>query len=382
MDLIDSHKRLSESLSILSKTNPHVVIAMSGGVDSAVAAKLLVDEGFRCSALFMKNWDERPDSANQPCSWEDEVADALAVCETLKIDINTVDLSHDYWNRVFETFLSEYRAGRTPNPDVLCNREIKFDAFLKEAQAIGGDIIATGHYAGLSSSENGLVLMRGQDKNKDQTYFLHSLEQKQLSSSLFPLAFCYKKDVRKFAHKIGLKVHEKKDSTGICFIGERDFRNFLSQFISPEIGPIVTSTGKVVGEHMGAIYYTLGQREGLGIGGVRGEKNEPWFVAKKDLHKNTLMVVQGHMHPALLSTSLTAGKVNWIAGESKAKSFRCSAQVRYRQKDEPCVVRDLGNHQVSVSFESPMRAVTPGQSVVFYDGNICLGGGIITETAV
>ena len=380
MDLIGSRKWLSESKSILRNTDPHVIIAMSGGVDSAVAAKLLVDAGFRCSALFMKNWYDNNDLGNQSCSWEDDVADALAVCETLKIDINTVDLSQDYWNRVFEDFLSEYNAGRTPNPDVLCNREIKFDAFLREARSIGGDLIATGHYAGLSSGENGLDLMRGKDKNKDQTYFLHSLQQKQLNSSLFPLAFSYKKDVRKFAEKIGFDIYKKKDSTGICFVGKRNFRDFLGQFIQPQNGPIVTTDGRVIGEHNGAVYYTLGQREGLGIGGVRGAENEPWFVARKDLQKNTLVVVQGHKHPALLSASLIAENVSWVAGASKGTSFKCTAQVRHRQNDKRCTVQELENDQVTVNFETPIRAVTPGQSVVFYDGNICLGGGIIAET--
>ena len=356
----------------------HVVIAMSGGVDSSVAALSVKRAGLKCSALFMKNWNEPSDDGH--CQWEDDVADALGVCERLDIPINTVDLSRTYWDTVFEDFLTQYQKGRTPNPDVLCNREIKFKAFLECAKAVGGNVIATGHYVASDVHHGCRRLLKGADATKDQSYFLYTLGQAQLSASIFPLGTAQKSDVRSLARDAGLGTHEKKDSTGICFIGEQRFRDFLSQFIPAVPGPIVTIGGDVVGEHYGAVYYTLGQRQGLGIGGVKGAGEVPWFVAAKNLESNELTVVQGHDHPALMSTRLTASDMNWVAGVEPKTPFRCKAKTRYRQADQDCTIESILKGVARLRFDQPQRAVTPGQSVVFYDGNACVGGGIIDVT--
>jgi len=356
----------------------HVAVAMSGGVDSSVATLLVKRAGFKCSALFMKNWNEPADNGH--CNWEDDVADALDVCERLDVPINTIDLSETYWNTVFEDFLEQYRNGRTPNPDVLCNREIKFKAFLEHARSFGADIIATGHYVA-SDVQNGCRrLLKGADQNKDQSYFLYTLGQPQLETSLFPLGMARKSDIRKIAQDAGLKTHDKKDSTGICFIGEQRFRKFLSAFLPATPGPIRDLDGEILGEHQGAIYYTLGQRQGLGIGGIHGADELPWFVVEKNITSNELIVAQGHDHPSLMASELTASKLSWIAGEGPLGPFRCRAKTRYRQPEQDCMVQMMSDGVAKVRFERPQRAITPGQSVVFYDGKVVLGGGIIEST--
>jgi tRNA-specific 2-thiouridylase len=363
-----------------SAAERHVVVAISGGVDSSVAALELVRAGHRVSALFMKNWHEP--AADGRCRWEDDVADALEVCERLGIPLNTVDLSQAYWDGVFRNFLDEYARGRTPNPDVLCNREVKFKAFLEHARAVGGDVVATGHYARVDRGPDGTYrLLRGADANKDQSYFLYTLGQAQLAATCFPVGHLPKPAVRARAHAAGLVTHAKKDSTGICFIGEQGFREFLSRFLPAQRGEIRTLDGRLVGEHPGVVYYTLGQREGLGIGGVRGAAEGPWFVVGKDVPRNRLVVAQGHDHPALLSHRLEADTLTWVAGEPPALPLRCTAKTRYRQTDQTCVVERVDDGRLTAVFEAPQRAVTPGQSVVFYAGDACLGGGIIDRTA-
>jgi tRNA-specific 2-thiouridylase len=352
---------------------------LSGGVDSSVAALLLKEAGFEVSAVFMKNWNEP--EPNGCCRWEDDVADALAVCETLDIPINTVDLSREYWQAVFSDFLSEYRRGRTPNPDVLCNREIKFKAFLEHARALHADRIATGHYARIAGAAGGSRLLKGVDAQKDQSYFLYTLGQEQLAAATFPVGALGKPEVRRIAMRARLTTHAKKDSTGICFVGERDFRGFLSRFIPSEPGPIMSDDGRTLGVHPGVCYFTIGQREGLGIGGVRGESAAPWYVIDKDPARNVLIVGQGHDHPALMSRTLAADTLHWIAGTPPAAPLRCHAKIRYRQADQACTVRFHDADRCAVLFDRPQRAVAPGQSVVFYAGDECLGGGIIASRA-
>ncbi len=360
---------------LAARPGTHIVIAMSGGVDSSVAAWRLKQTGIRCSALFMKNWNEP--TADGHCHWEDDVADALRVCEALDIPLNTVDLSAAYWDQVFADFLAEYRAGRTPNPDVLCNREIKFKAFRSAAQELGGDVIATGHYVRGACTDGQWRLRKSRDSAKDQSYFLYTLGQTQLAQAVFPIGGLTKTEVRQLARQAGLATHEKKDSTGICFIGERPFREFLSQYVAAEPGAVRTLEGTVIGQHHGAVYYTIGQRQGLGIGGVRGATEAAWFVAAKDLERNELTVVQGHEHCALMSRELTATNLSWVAGQAPAVPLRCRARTRYRQKEQDCVIESLAEDRADVRFLEAQRAVTPGQSVVFYAGEDCLGGGII-----
>ena len=358
--------------------DPHIVVAISGGVDSSVAALELVRTGHRVSALFMKNWNEPLDDGR--CRWEDDVADALEVCERLGIELNTVDLSQAYWDGVFRNFLDEYARGRTPNPDVLCNREVKFKAFLAHARAVGGDLVATGHYARIRRTDAGHELLKGLDGNKDQSYFLYTLGQAQLAVTRFPVGDLSKPAVRARAQAAGLLTHAKKDSTGICFIGEQRFREFLARFLPAQRGPIETLDGRTIGEHAGVVYYTLGQREGLGIGGVKGAAEGPWFVAGKDVARNVLNVVQGHDHPALLSRGLEADTLSWVAGAAPALPLRCRAKTRYRQPDQACTVEPLAEGRLHLRFDTPQRAITPGQSVVLYAGDVCLGGGIIDRS--
>lgn len=355
--------------------SPHVVVALSGGVDSAVACLRLREAGVKCSALFMKNWNEP--TADGRCRWEQDVEDCLDVCDALGIELNTIDLSKEYWDGVFADFLAEYRAGRTPNPDVLCNREIKFKAFLDAARSVGGDLIATGHYVRSDCVDGRYRLLTGVDANKDQSYFLYTLGQAQLAAAVFPVGGLPKAEVRALARAAGLPVHDKKDSTGICFIGEQPFREFLARYVPAQPGAVETLDGQVIGRHHGTVYYTLGQRQGLGIGGVRGAAEAPWFVAAKDLARNVLVVVQGHDHPALQSRALEARVLSWVAGEAPALPHRCAAKTRYRQKAQPCTLTRLVDDRLEVVFDQPQRAATPGQSVVFYDGECCLGGGII-----
>lgn len=367
-----------ETPELASRDPAHIIVALSGGVDSSVSALLLKEAGYRISAIFMKNWTEPADSTH--CRWEEDVADALEVCERLDIPLNTVDLSHAYWAGVFEDFLAEYARGRTPNPDILCNKEVKFKAFLEHARALGGSAIATGHYARIRNRAGVFELLKGSDGNKDQSYFLYTLGQSQLAATIFPVGEMVKPEVRGRAAAAGFITHDKKDSTGICFIGEQPFREFLSRYLPAQAGVIKTLDGRTVGDHAGVFYYTLGQREGLRIGGVRGAAEGAWYVVAKDIASNELFVAQGHDHPALLSRRLNADSLSWVAGSAPAMPYRCWAKTRYRQTDQACVINLLENDVCDVEFDQPQRAVTPGQSVVFYQGEVCLGGGIIDAT--
>ena len=356
----------------------HITIAMSGGVDSSVTALLVKEAGFSCSGLFMKNWNEV--DGNDGCRWEEDVEDALNVCETLDIPLNTIDLSKEYWENVFTLFLNEYARGRTPNPDVLCNREIKFKAFVDQARLLSADLVATGHYVNSRFDGKKLTLLKGLDHSKDQSYFLHSLTQNQLSSAVFPVGGLTKAEVRQLAKKSGISTHDKKDSTGICFIGETHFRKFLNRFLPLKKGPIMDLGGREIGEHHGAVYYTLGQRKGLGIGGVKNAGEDPWFVVGKDVAKNIIFAAQGADNPALLEKQLYTAGVSWISGEAPKFPFDCSAKIRYRQVDQVCTVSDSTNNELKVTFRDEQRSITPGQSIVFYDEDQCLGGGVISRT--
>lgn len=348
---------------------------MSGGVDSSVAALLLRQQGYDVHGVFMKNWEG--DDREEHCAAEDDLRDARLVCETLGIPLQGVNFSDQYWERVFAYFLQEYQAGRTPNPDVLCNKEIKFRAFLDYALTLGADKIATGHYARVQQRDGQYYLLRGKDFNKDQTYFLYTLGQAQLARSLFPVGELEKTAVRQLAEQHHLVTYNKKDSTGICFIGERDFRSFLKQYIPAQPGDIQTPDGDVLGQHEGLMYYTLGQRQGLGIGGRKGHEGAVWYVADKDLERNILVVVDGHDHPLLYSQRLTASDVHWVAGQSPSLPCQCTAKTRYRQADAACTITALTDGVLHVEFDQPQWAVTPGQSIVFYAREVCLGGGII-----
>ncbi|HEY0562400.1 MAG TPA: tRNA 2-thiouridine(34) synthase MnmA [Methylophilus sp.] len=360
--------------------NKHVIVGLSGGVDSAVTAMLLKQQGYQVTGLFMKNWED--DDTDEYCSSKQDLIDAVAVADRLGIEIEAVNFSKEYKDRVFANFLEEYQAGRTPNPDILCNAEIKFKAFLDHAMGMGADLIATGHYAQVR--ENPLApgqyqLLKADDGSKDQSYFLHRLNQAQLSKTLFPLGTYLKREVREMARAAGLANAEKKDSTGICFIGERPFQEFLQRYLPRQPGAIKTPEGKVVGQHDGLMYYTLGQRQGLKIGGSRDSNGEPWFVAQKDMVKNELIVVQGHAHPLLLSDGLKAGQLHWISGEQPETNWVYAAKTRYRQPDAPCEIDAVNGVEVDIRFGQKQWAVTPGQSAVVYESNVCLGGGIITS---
>jgi tRNA-specific 2-thiouridylase len=348
---------------------------MSGGVDSSVAALLLVRQGYAVEGLFMKNWEE--EDTEEYCAAAEDLQDAENVCAQVGIPLHSVNFSAEYWDRVFSYFLNEYSAGHTPNPDVLCNKEIKFRAFLDHALGLGADMIATGHYARISVDNSRYHLMKGRDKSKDQSYFLYSLKQHQLSRTLFPLGELEKSAVRDIARQHGLATSDKKDSTGICFIGERDFREFLGRYLPAEDGDMIDDAGHILGRHEGLAYYTIGQRQGLGIGGLQGTSGEPWFVAGKDMQNNTLLIVQGQNHPLLFNSRLEASSLEWTNNSIPAASFTCRAKTRYRQPDQDCNVELMDEDRLSVSFRQPQRALTPGQSVVFYDGDECLGGGII-----
>ena len=354
-----------------------IVVGISGGVDSSVAALLLKNAGVDVVGMFMQNWEE--DERFGECHAERDRADAVRVCAKLGIPFHARNFAGEYWDRVFEHFLAEYRAGRTPNPDVLCNREIKFKTFLEHARALGAEKIATGHYARTDEIDGRHRLLRGRDGNKDQSYFLYTLGQQQLAATLFPVGELPKPEVRRRAREAQLPTHDKKDSTGICFIGERDFREFLGTYIPACNGEMRTPEGTNVGEHGGVMYFTLGQRAGLGIGGRRDAGGEPWYVVGKNVAANVLFVAQGNATRWLYSSKLRASELSWTAGAAPAAEFRCTAKTRYRQADQTCVVR-MGDTGCSVEFDEPQRAVTPGQSVVFYCGEECLGGGVIDAT--
>ena len=364
-------------------TKQRIVVGMSGGVDSSVAALLLKQQGHEVTGLFMKNWED--DDDEECCSSRQDLIDAVAVADRIGINIEAVNFSADYKERVFSEFLREYQAGRTPNPDVLCNAEIKFRSFLDHALAMGAERIATGHYAQVTEVDGVCQLLKAEDGTKDQSYFLYRLNQAQLAKTVFPLGRLYKRDVREIARQHGLPNHDKKDSTGICFIGERPFREFLNRYLPSDPGEIWTVDGRMVGRHLGLMFYTIGQRQGLGIGGQRREyagderrsDGDAWYVAAKDTHNNRLLVVQGHDHDALLKDSLTGIDLNWISGAPPHCHWVYGAKTRYRQKDAPCTIARVDAASCEVEFAEPQWAVTPGQSVVIYESRVCLGGGII-----
>ena len=354
----------------------HIIVGMSGGVDSSVTALKLLEQGNQVTGLFMKNWEE--DDGTEYCTALEDLADAQQVCDRLGIPLKTVNFASEYWEEVFAVFLSEFKAGRTPNPDILCNKHVKFKAFLDYAiDDLDAEYIATGHYARIEKKNDEFFLLKGLDPNKEQSYFLYTLGQKQLSRTLFPIGHLHKPEIRELAKRAGFANHRKRDSTGICFIGERKFKEFLQRYLPTQPGEMRTPEGQYVAPHQGLMYYTLGQRQGLGIGGIKGTPDAPWYVLDKDLDNNILIVGQGHDHPLMLHNTLEAGRLDWCNNSPLAKTIRCQAKTRYRQADQACVVEPLGKDKCRVVFQQQQRAITPGQSVVFYDGEICLGGGII-----
>ena len=359
--------------------NRTVIVGLSGGVDSSVTALLLKNQGYKVVGLFMKNWED--DDDDEYCSSKQDLLDAVSVADKIGIDIEVVNFSKEYKEKVFSEFINEIKSGRTPNPDILCNSEIKFNAFLNHAISMGADKIATGHYAQIKESDGLYSLLKADDSTKDQSYFLYRLNQHQLSKSIFPLGSFLKKDVREIAKKEGLHNSDKKDSTGICFIGERPFTEFLNKYIENSPGPIKDEHGKIVGEHIGLVFYTLGQRQGLGIGGSKTSNGEPWFVAEKNIQENTLIVAQGHGHPLLFKDGLAAKKTHWIHGTLPKKHWVYGAKTRYRQPDAPCEIDTINDHSIELFFGQKQWAITPGQSVVVYESNVCLGGAII-ESAI
>ena len=361
-----------------------VIVGMSGGVDSSVSAYLLKEQGYQVEGLFMKNWEE--DDTEEYCAAAQDLEDAQAICDKLGIKLHTINFATEYWDNVFEYFLEEYKAGRTPNPDIMCNKEIKFKAFLEFAcEDLGADYIATGHYVQREFRDDAWQMIRGLDNNKDQSYFLYTLDQKQLSQTLFPVGHIEKPEVRAIAEKAGLVTHNKKDSTGICFIGERKFKDFLGQYLPAKPGIIESAEGVAVGHHDGLMYHTLGQRKGLRIGGLADAGEAPWYVVEKDLLRNVLIVGQGHNHPRLFSKGLIANQLHWVDRKALVNSIQCTVKTRYRQEDVACTVTPLTNdasissdkQEYQIDFNEAQSSVTPGQSVVFYQGDVCLGGGII-----
>lgn len=355
-----------------------VICGMSGGVDSSVSAFILQQQGYQVEGLFMKNWEEDDDT--DYCTAAADLADAQAVCDKLGIKLHKINFAAEYWDNVFEHFLAEYKAGRTPNPDILCNKEIKFKAFLEyAAEDLGADFIATGHYVRRPPLDQQPKLLRGLDSNKDQSYFLYTLSEQQVAQSLFPVGDIEKPIVRAIAEDLGLATAKKKDSTGICFIGERKFKDFLARYLPAQAGDIKTVDGQVIGRHDGLMYHTLGQRKGLGIGGVKGASENAWYVVEKDLVNNVLIVAQGQDNSALLSSGLIASQLHWVDRQPIREKLRCTVKTRYRQADIDCVIEPIDDETVRVIFDTPQIAVTPGQSAVFYLGEVCLGGGIIEQ---
>jgi len=352
-----------------------VILGISGGVDSSVAAFLLKEQGYQVSAVFMRNW--QPETDDPYCTLDQDLSDAKKVCQKLAVPFAVVDFSREYWQRVFQHFLDEYNAGRTPNPDVLCNKEIKFKAFLEYALQSGADYIATGHYVRKEFANGQYLLKKGLDASKDQSYFLYTLGQHELKHSLFPVGDLTKQEVRALAKQIGLENYAKKDSTGICFIGERNFKKFLSEYLLAKPGDIVTPDHQKLGRHDGLMFYTLGQRQGLNIGGVKNKSEAPWYVVQKNIIHNQLVIAQEGDHPLLMTSKLTCHDVNWVADEVPGDCFTSSAKIRYRQSDQQCSVWKITDNAWCVEFFQPQRAITPGQSVVFYLGDICAGGGVI-----
>jgi tRNA-specific 2-thiouridylase len=355
-----------------------VIVGISGGVDSSVSAYLLQQQGYQVEGLFMKNWEE--DDTDEYCSAAQDLQDAQAVCDKLGIKLHTINFAAEYWDNVFEHFLEEYRAGRTPNPDIMCNKEIKFKAFLEfAAEDLGADFIATGHYCLRRDVDGKAQLLRGLDTNKDQSYFLYAVGEQQIAKTLFPVGELEKPEVRRIAEEQDLVTHNKKDSTGICFIGERKFTEFLQTYLPAQPGDIVTPENEVIGQHQGLMYHTLGQRKGLGIGGLQNSNENPWYVVGKDMEKNRLLVAQGADHPALFSYGLLAKQCDWVDRTPRKESFKCTVKTRYRQADIRCTVNPIDDDTLEVIFDQPQAAVTPGQSAVFYLDEVCLGGAIIEQ---
>ncbi|WP_269747636.1 tRNA 2-thiouridine(34) synthase MnmA [Salinimonas lutimaris] len=353
-----------------------VIVGMSGGVDSSVSAYLLQQQGYQVEGLFMKNWEE--DDNDEYCAAAEDLADAQAVADKLGIHLHTINFAAEYWDNVFEYFLAEYKAGRTPNPDIMCNKEIKFKAFLEfAAEDLGADFIATGHYVQRRLVDGKWQMLRGLDNNKDQSYFLYTLSHEHIGKTLFPVGELEKPEVRRIAEEQGLVTADKKDSTGICFIGERKFKDFLSKFLPAQPGEIETAEGELIGQHEGLMYHTLGQRKGLHIGGLAKYGDDPWYVVDKDVARNVLIVGQGANHPRLFSNGLIANQLHWVSREPLVTPLQAVVKTRYRQQDIPCTITPGGNDEVTVMFDEPQKAVTPGQSAVFYLDEVCLGGAII-----
>ncbi|WP_293750197.1 tRNA 2-thiouridine(34) synthase MnmA [uncultured Paraglaciecola sp.] len=353
-----------------------VVVGMSGGVDSSVSAYLLKEQGYQVEGLFMKNWEE--DDNDEYCAAAEDLKDAQAVSDKLGITLHTINFAAEYWDNVFEYFLAEYKAGRTPNPDIMCNKEIKFKAFLEfAAEELNADYIATGHYVQRSNESGNWQMLRGLDDNKDQSYFLYTLGEQHVAQTLFPIGHLEKPKVREIALEQDLVTHDKKDSTGICFIGERKFKDFLAQYLPAQPGEIETAEGKIIGKHEGLMYHTLGQRKGLLIGGMKEYGEAPWYVVDKDIERNVLIVGQGANHPRLYSTGLVANQLHWVDRKGPQQAIRCSVKTRYRQQYIPCQITPHSDGSILVEFDEPQKAVTPGQSAVFYKNEVCLGGGII-----